>query len=102
MCIMRVRPSPHHTNHNSYIYMMYECKTSHNGEEKTFILQADSFAMAEQSFLQIAKPGHELISIHKVDTGIDNTDTGNTSSHDIKPKHNRIGFNVDALQRQIE
>lgn len=80
---------------------MYECKTIHNGEEKTFILQADSFAMAEQSFLQIAKPGHELISIHKVDTGIDNNDIGNTSSIGNKHEHNRIGFNVDALKRQV-
>lgn len=81
--------------------MMYECKTIHNGEEKTFIIQADNFAMAEQSFLQFATPEYELISIRKSDTGIENTDTGNTSSHDNKPKHNRIGFNVEALQRQI-
>ena len=89
---------------------LYECKTTHDGDVKTFIVQADSFANAEQAFNKFANnnlnSGYELNSIHKSDSQLavsgsnNNTDTGNTWSHDNKPKHNRIGFNVDALQRQ--
>lgn len=89
---------------------LYECKTTHNGEVKNFIVQADSFAGAEQAFNQFANNNlntdYVLNSIHKSDSqlavpGSDNNDTGNTPSHDNKPKHNRIGFAVEALQRQI-
>lgn len=92
---------------------LYECKTTHDGDVKTFIVQADSFANAEQAFNKFANnnlnSGYELISIHKSDSqlavsGSNNntdTDTGNTWSHVNKPEHNRIGFNVDALQHQV-
>ena len=89
---------------------LYECKTTHNGEAKNFIVQADSFAGAEQAFKTFANKtlntGYELNSIHKSNSQLaisctDNNDTGNTSSINNKPEHNRIGFNVDALKRQV-
>lgn len=87
---------------------LYECKTTHDGEVKTFIVQADSFANAEQAFNKFANnnlnSGYELNSIHKSDSLLALENNGNntvyTSTRNNKPEHNRIGFNVDALQRQ--
>ncbi|MBP3350069.1 MAG: hypothetical protein J6L03_05510 [Bacteroidaceae bacterium] len=89
---------------------LYECKTTHNGESKNFIVQADSFAGAEQAFNQFANNNlntdYVLNSIHKSDnqlavSGNNSNDTGNTPNLNSKPEHNRIGFNVDALHRQV-
>lgn len=77
--------------------MIFECLTIINGEEKTFLVQATSFSMAENEFSKKFNK-NELRSICKSDSMF---------LTDIEPaseQHNRrgrIGFaNTDSLEKQ--
>lgn len=82
---------------------LYECQSTHNGEVKTFIVLATSFAQAEQefnSFTSHTLSGEYILnSITLSDKQIVSTSRDNTISGD--KRYNRIGFNTDVATKQI-
>lgn len=86
--------------------MLFECKTIHNGEHKTYLVQANNFSGAEAAFndfaAQTLNGEFSLNSINKSECQLAVTgNMANPASLNSKTEHNRIGFNIDALKRQV-